>query len=460
MRPRRIVAAACTAGVALSLFPITAQAAQPNDGLQFVGFRDSVLASHTWYVQTFGGKPVLGSYFVRHIDKKTGAVTVDDGRIAVGNLSDVTPDVSVESAQEKTRGVPSDAKLAVLPGADAKLVYEVISDAGRGSVRTLVDASSGAVIKTEELVKRADGTGKVFSPNPVATLQNEGLVDANDADSAVPATAYKSVKLSDLDGSGYLKGKYAQLLGAKSKLAYSKTNAFNYTRNNDFFEQVVAYHAVTESQRYVQGLGFTNVNNEAQDITTIGYADDNSFYDPSKDKITFGTGGVDDAEDAEVVWHELGHAIQDAQVPGFGSGTESGSIGEGFGDWWALIMSSAVQQDTATTPLACIADWDAVSYTTARPHCLRRTDTETKYSERTGEVHHDGQIWSRALFDVFKKFGRDKSAKIVLEAQFSYSPNTSFSAAAKATVETARKLYGDADATTVKTAFAARGIAV
>ncbi|MDX3656154.1 M36 family metallopeptidase [Streptomyces sp. ID05-26A] len=454
MRARRLVAVACTAGVALSLLTITAQAAAPKEGLRLLTVRDSLTATHTWYEQTYDGKPVLGAYYVEHVDKATGEKTVDDGRLSVGSV-DVTPAISTEDAKTRV-AAPEGANLKVLPGTG--LVYEVISDSGKGSERTLVHAESGAVVKTESLVKHADGTGKVFSPNPVSSQQNQNLKDDNDADSAVPASAYKTVTLSNLDGSGYLKGNYAQLTGAKSKLAYNKNNKFEYTRANDLFEQVNAYWGVTEAQKYIQSLGFKNVNNEAQKITTLGLTEDNSFYDPNKDQITFGTGGVDDAEDVEVVWHELGHAIQDAQVPGFGSTVEGGSIGEGFGDWWALIMSSADAKDTATVPLACIMDWDATAYTTETPHCLRRTDTDLKYADRKGEVHFDGQIWSRALWDLYQKFGRDKSAKIVLEAQFSYSPSTNFAAAAKATVAAAKKLYGDADAATVQAAFTARGI--
>lgn len=456
MRARRLVAVACTAGVALSLLAINAQAAAPKEGLRLLTVRDSLTATHTWYEQTYDGKPVLGAYYVEHVDKATGVKTVDDGRIAVGTV-DVTPAVTAEDAKTKSAGVPEGANLKVLPGTG--LVYEVISDKGKGSERTLVHAESGAVVKTESLVKHADGTGKVFSPNPVASQQNQNLKDANDADSAVPAAAYKSVTLSNLGTSGYLRGDFASITGATSKLAKSTTRKFEYTRHNPFFEQTNAYWGITEAQKYIQSLGFTNVNNEAQKFTTLGLTDDNSFYDPSKDQITFGTGGVDDAEDLEVVWHELGHAIQDAQVPGFGSTLDGGSIGEGFGDWWALIMSSADSKDTTTTPLACIMDWDSTSYTTTTPHCIRRTDTDLTVSQRQNEVHFDGQIWSRALFDIYKKFGRDKAAKIVLEAQFSYSPSTSFSAAAAATVATAKKLYGDADAATVKAAFTARGIA-
>ncbi|MGW4208847.1 M4 family metallopeptidase [Lentzea sp. NPDC004789] len=455
MRSRRLVAVACTAGVALSLLTINAQAAAPKEGLRLLAVRDSLTATHTWYEQTYDGKPVLGAYYVEHVDKATGVKTVDDGRIAVGSV-DVTPAVTAEDAKTKSAGVPEGANLKVLPGTG--LVYEVISDNGKGSERTLVHAETGAVVKSESLVKHYDGTGKVFSPNPVVALQNENLKDNNDADSAVPSTAYKSVTLSNLDSSGYLKGDYAQVTGAKSKLAYSKTRKFEYTRHNPYFEQTNAYWGVTEAQKYIQSLGFKNVNNESQKITTVGLTDDNSFYDPSKDQITFGTGGVDDAEDLEVVWHELGHAIQDAQVPGFGSTEEGGAIGEGFGDWWAMIMSSRDSKDTATTPLACVMDWDSTAYTTTTPHCIRRTDTNKTIADKTGEVHDDGEIWSRALYDIYKAFGREKAAKIVLEAQFSYSPATDFKAAANATVATAKKLYGDADAAAVAAAFQARKI--
>jgi hypothetical protein len=298
----------------------------------------------------------------------------------------------------------------------------------------------------------------VFSPNPVTTLQDESLTDQDDANAAVPKRAYKHVRLTNLDGSGFLSGAYATIIDPVATQPRSSELEFNYLRANDHFEQVMAYYSVTEAQRYIHRLGFSDVNSEPQDLTTTGFTDDNSFYDPSTDGITFGTGGVDDAEDAEVIWHEYGHAIQDAQVPNFGSTPDAGAIGEGFGDWWALVMSAAVQPDTDVTPLACIMDWDSTSYTDEEPHCLRRTDTDLTYADRIGEVHFDGQIWSRALFDVYNALGRTKAATLVLEAQFSYRPNTKMPAAARVTVDTAKALYGAGAAAKVRAAFEARGI--
>jgi Zn-dependent metalloprotease len=464
MRLRRLsVSAACVAAVLIPLSGAGAQAAPAPDGLRLVATHDSLLATHYWYAQTYAGHEVLGGYYVKHVDKASHHVTVNDGRKAVSGLSgSAAPSVATGTAEaaadKRAAGQAYDSEVAVLAGGQAKLVYAVLSHSAAGTTRTLVDAGSGAVLKVENLVKRDTGTGRVFSPNPVVTLQNESLTDQDDANAAVPKRGYKTVKLTKLDGKGGLNGSYATIIDPANTQPHSRKLQFNYLRENDHFEQVMAYYSVTQAQTYIHQLGFRDVNNEAQDLVTTGFTDDNSFYDPEVDSITFGTGGVDDAEDAEVIWHEYGHAIQDAQVPNFGESEEGGAIGEGFGDWWALVMAAGAGPNTRVTPLACIMDWDATSYTDDEPHCLRRTDTDLTYADLDGEVHDDGQIWSRALFDVYKALGRTKSAKLVLEAQFSYVPDTSMAAAAQVTVNTAKALYGKNTAAKVRAAFHAREI--
>ena len=58
--------------------------------------------------------------------------------------------------------------------------------------------------------------GKVFYPNPVVTLRDESLTDRKDADYAALQPAYKLVTLTNLDGSGYLRGDYADVCGTKT----------------------------------------------------------------------------------------------------------------------------------------------------------------------------------------------------------------------------------------------------
>lgn len=196
---------------------------------------------------------------------------------------------------------------------------------------------AGAALAAHPPSGSSTGGGQVFLPNPVQALADESLTDRKDADYPALAAAYRTVTLRDLDGSGFPRGRWANVVSETGNPAYSPTNTFVYTRNQDEFEQVMAYHWVTESQRYIQGLGFGSslppVNMESQDVRINQWGLDDSFQTSHpKDELRFGKGGVDDAEDAEVILHEYGHAIQDAQVPGFGTTLESGSIGEGFGD--------------------------------------------------------------------------------------------------------------------------------
>ena len=51
-----------------------------------------------------------------------------------------------------------------------------------GDFVALVDAETGKVGPYRDVLKRVDGTGRVFDPNPVATSGDTSLVDGNDAD--------------------------------------------------------------------------------------------------------------------------------------------------------------------------------------------------------------------------------------------------------------------------------------
>ncbi|HEU6446674.1 MAG TPA: M36 family metallopeptidase [Gaiellaceae bacterium] len=308
----------------------------------------------------------------------------------------------------------------------------------------------------------SNGSATVFAPNPVAFLQDQSLTDQKDADYAALAPAYRTVVLTNLDGSGFLRGDYANIRSETGDPAYSPTNQFHYRRNDDRFEQVMAYYWVTEAQKYIQSLGFGStlrpVNRESQDLRINQWGADNSFSWDKKDMIKLGKGGVDDAEDAEVILHELGHAIQDSQQDpfGYGLGFEARAIGEGFADYWAVTVADVL----APTPdPACVADWDAVSYTSTTPHCLRRVDLNLHYPENVNpnSVHSTGRIWSRALWGIRNELGHVKADTIILEGHFGQRDPT-MRQLAESTVAAAQRLYGNSEANTVRAQFQARGI--
>src|SRR4051794_8153354 len=276
------------------------------------------------------------------------------------------------------------------------------------------------------------GTGTVFVSNPVQSLGDEPLTDQKDSDSAVPASAYYRVALTNLDGSGFLRGDWANIVSETGNPAYSPTNTFDYTRSQDEFEQVMAYFWITEAQKYIQSLGFGSrypaVNKESQDVRINQWGQDNSFETTHpKDELRFGKGGVDDAEDAEVILHEYGHAIHEGSGFVFAS-EEAGAISEGFGDYWAVDFADVMAQRLGVperAPLACVMDWDATSYTSKVPHCLRRLDENLHYpADLDGEVHDDGRIWSRALWDINRSIGNVKADTVILKGQINFPGTT------------------------------------
>ena len=336
-------------------------------------------------------------------------------------------------------------------------------------ISTIVLAACAAIVTVAGATKpgsgSSTGSAMVFVPNPVQSLGDESLTDQKDADSAVPAAAYHAVKLTNLDGSGFLYGDYATVVTETGNPAYSPTNTFAYTRHQDEFEQVMAYYWITEAQKYIQSLGFGTtrraIDKQPQRVRINQLGADNSFEtDHPNLEIRYGKGGVDDAEDAEVILHEYGHAIHSSQNFSFAS-EEAGAISEGFGDYWAVTVSDVVSRKLGVPelePLPCVMDWDSTSYTSTVPHCLRRLDTNLHYpQDLNGEVHHDGQIWSRALWDIRQGLGNVKADTIILQGSFDF-PGTTMTDLANRTVAAAQSLYGNSAANTVRSAFQARGI--
>ena len=314
------------------------------------------------------------------------------------------------------------------------------------------------------------GLGQVFKVNPVQSSGDQSLTDMKDSDAAVPMSEYAQVPLRNLDGSGYLRGKWANVQSSTGTPAFSTTNTFIYTRHADQFEQVMGYFWVNQSQEYLQSLGFGStlpgIVKEPFTVKIDQYGGDNSYQTDKPYRIRLGKGGVDDAEDGEVIVHEYGHAVHASQVPGYGASLDAGSIGESFGDYLSVTvgLAAAKQYGWPVRPSGAVRRRLGLHLLHEHgPHCLRRLDTDLTVADRKGEVHFDGLIWSRALWDIRPAYiglGKTTAAwdTTLIDSQFGYAPDTSFSAAAKATYQTALSRDGAAAAAAVKAAFAARGI--
>ena len=356
------------------------------------------------------------------------------------------------------------AGLAILPNrTGGRLVWRfAIPAAPLADLEVLVDARTRALVRIRDLLRRARGDALVFDPNPVVEQGSRtGLADNNDADSPAFASLYRPVTLQDLGPSGAcLSGSWVNVrlpIGTKWP---DGCDFSSIQRHDELFEPVMAYFHIDRMQRYVQSLGFSNVVHRPIVVNAHATTEDNSFYSPSTQSLNFGDGGVDDAEDADVIDHEYGHAIQDSQVPGFGASREAGALGEGFGDYWQAAMSA--NQGVSDPFNVCFAEWDTSAVRADPIPCLRRLDLPWSVSQAHvqcsgDEVHCVGQAWSNTLWTIRKQLGGAAADRLVIQSQFSYVSDSGFRDAALALLFADAQLTGPAHQASLKSLLLERG---
>jgi hypothetical protein len=349
-----------------------------------------------------------------------------------------------------------------VPGGAAHLVYRVLlpCEAPLGEWTVRVDAATGEIRGIEDGRVFVDGSGLAFDPDPLTTAEvsyGGNYSDNNDADTAeLNAERFTRGLLGITYAGGVyrLEGPYVRIVNFENPpdapVTSNDPNGFNYTRNQQGFEDVNVYFHIDTSQRHIQSLGFLNIQNGPITVDTHGLnGADNSYYQPGSNRIAYGEGGVDDAEDADVVTHEYGHAIQFGIVPGWGGG-EEGSMGEGFGDYWTGSYSAMISPFRENW----VFNWDGHN-----PFWGGRVlDSPLHYPEGlSGQVHHDGQIWSAPLFQAWHELGRNVMDQLVLKNHFYLGTYATMPQAAAAVMQADRDLHDGLHAGTLDHYFTARG---
>ncbi|MDI6804396.1 MAG: M20/M25/M40 family metallo-hydrolase [Bacteroidota bacterium] len=330
--------------------------------------------------------------------------------------------------------------------------------------------TKGAVAGVAHFARSTTGSGLVFDPDPLttagATYGTGGFVDPSGNDADTPELNGQRVlrTLPDLSFSGgvyRLTGPYINVIDwdppSIAPVTSAHPDSFRYTRSHDGFEDVMLYYHTDLSQRWIQSLGFTNIQNTSIGADAHGHSgDDNSSYTPSTNRMSFGDGGVDDAEDADVILHEYGHAIQHGSKPGWSGSGQQGALGEGFGDYWAESYSRALNfWQPSQAPYFWVFDWDGhnpfwagriLNYAPLYPGGL------------VNQVHTDGQMWSSTLMNIWNDIGREVLDKCVLQSHF-YLPTSgaTMTLNADAVIQADRNLYGGAHVPSMVHWFGQRG---
>jgi hypothetical protein len=464
----------------------------PED-IEWVRTREGLGTHHVQFRQTYQGVPVYGSEIVVSLHDARGVVTALTSEYKPGielatNVPALAPDAAEQFAvahlsPDGTVSFGPFSELVVHSSEGAhRLAYRVtfvLADP-RGDWEVFVDAHTGELFSVRDRMAyaEADGSGLVFHPDPITTGEvpygTPGYVDNGDSTSPELDSERICLPLFDIwhlpSGDYRLTGRYTAIFdfpgadGAPfvdtppaSGFDRADPDSFNWTRDELGFEAATVYAHITLVQHWLQVLGFDDVNNMLDPADPHGLAGwpnpDNSMYSPTVDAFAFGQGGVDDGEDAGVIAHEYGHAIQEAQVPGWGRFHEGAAMGEGFGDYLAGSYAASI----GTYLENWVMKWDG-PFWSGMPGG-RRLDSAKSYPDSlVFEPHDDGEIWSACLWEIRGILGRKKTDTIVVQSHFYLTPGATFRDGALALIQADQDVYGGANEMLIRGIFEARGI--
>ena len=331
-----------------------------------------------------------------------------------------------------------------------------------GDWQVIINANDSRIIHVEDLAMYHNGSGMIYNPNPITSAQTTyggNFVDNSDANNTSLQNERIQVTLRDItleNGLYKLEGPYCVLDDIETPSdnfpELSNQNGFNYTRNQQEFEAVMVYYHIDLASRYVESLGY-----DEPDLRTFS-ADphgldgaDNSHYMPTPNYVAYGEGGVDDAEDADIIWHEYGHALQwnlgTGYMPSVG---ETMSVKEGSSDYWAVSYSRSV----STYNWWLWANWDG--HNTFWDG--RRADLDWVYPDDYVSGHDGGQIWSAALMKIWTDLGRNITDRLFLETHFLWGSSPSMEDAAEAFIQADIQLYNGSHLCTIIDHFRTHGL--
>ncbi|MCI0451768.1 MAG: M4 family metallopeptidase [Candidatus Latescibacteria bacterium] len=453
---------------------------------------ESLGATHVIFRQAHLGKRIHRAYVTVHVDGR-GRVYLAKNRAMPKGLLPATRHAPVrarEAARRARRALPRRGRAAKVVGTEEmwfpveeRLVpcwririerrgppeeWIVYVNARTGGILSRYDNVAFARGGTGSRGRRARRTGRalVFDPSPVTALggHNDLITLSGRAwrERRPPREVYREVRLAGLGASGFLDGKRVTTKPTRGRVR-GRGGDFRFASHEAGFEETMVYYHVDRAVRYLEELGFRGrraIFRTPIEADARGTRDDNSWYSPHSRRLTFGTGSIDDAEDAETILHELGHALQDAIVPDFGQSTEAAAMGEGFGDYFA---ASFFYDRKPPRYRDVVMTWDGLPIGLdegANPPALRRLDSKRTYRDfrERGHEHDNGLIWSATLWEIRRSLGRRITDTIVVESHFQLDGFTTFARGARAILDADEHLYRGRHAARLRRIFARRGI--
>jgi Zn-dependent metalloprotease len=380
-------------------------------------------------------------------------------------------------------------------GDSARLAWHVYTDIGPDEwYETLVDAQTGELLLRFNLyIEAAQGTVYVESPAAGArslvsfvgdtTINTAaGWMGTSTVTTGNNVEAYLDTNTDNLpdanNGTGLSNGHafasnqdftfpFSTTVDPRTQQAAVVTNLFYFNNIMHDFSYGLGF---TETARNFQtnnfgrgGTGNDSVRAEAQDGSGTNNANFATPPDGQRPRMqqflfTAPTPDRDSSVDGDVVFHEYGHGISNRLIGNGGtglSGTQSGAMGEGWSDYWAITLNNdgavgeyvvnntiGIRRAAYTVPAATIHD----SY--------------ADVGNQGFEVHNDGEIWAATLWDLRTQLGAATTDRLVLNGMKFTPTSPSFLNARDGILSADQNLNAGVNRCAIWTVFARHGMGV
>ncbi|NDH91264.1 MAG: hypothetical protein EBZ22_10345, partial [Flavobacteriia bacterium] len=294
--------------------------------------------------------------------------------------------------------------------------------------RWAIDAETGVVLQQRDMLLHfTDSVGRalVFRPDPLAkagVVYGGTYIDDNDQNSAVldPLRDTVAVGLTYSNGLFSLSNSAAVIQEFDPPVLTVPTQTssdFFYSRSDAGFEMTNALYHLERIKARLDSLGFGSLMTYAIPVDVNAFSgQDNSAFDRSTNppRLFFGEGGVDDAEDSDVLAHEYGHALSHAAAPFTVNGTERECLEEALCDYFAMSHSFRWEPWRHTY----IFNWDGHN-----PFWGGRMGSSTKdYSQLTfSSIYSHTDVFADPLGASMATIGPNAMDRIVLESMYNFT---------------------------------------
>ncbi len=443
--------------------------------LQLVAHKTSPGGEHFTFDQYFQGVPVFNSQVKVNIGHTGVVFSIFDNSYGTSQwpsslMANVFAFDAIKVSEKLAlltgytqANIQEQTVIAVIEGQPAAYRSLTLFDEATGDHKLFLLDKAGVIIYAQNLnaFLGVPASAYVFNPDPITSAETIYLapyVDSMNANTAVlrAERVLVNIDVEQVGGNYYLQNNkfvMSNFSAPNQTVVSSSTPTFLFTRADTAFEEVNAYYHLNVYQTYVASLGYSTLSTEQiqVDAHALNGSDNSQFsYGGGFPRLFFGDGGVDDAEDADVIVHEYGHALSYAGSPATNFGQERPAIDEGFGDYFAASYSRSI------SPYR----WDSVfSWDGHNEYWNGRTATTNKIypASLSGSIHRNGEMWSTALMQVWSALGQDVADKLALETLFNLASNMTFTDVALAYLDADDALNGGVNYSVIHQIMVERG---